>query len=223
MTEPETSALAQPGALRAAQALRSFGFSFLINGLCPFLLYTFLAPHFPKGSVQPLVYASVFPMVGLVLGIVRKRVVDMVAVLVLITIAINVCAIFLTPSIKWALVARSLNGLFAATVLLLSALIGKPLFYYVAHQFVTANDPARVKAFEATNAADGGRTFFIVTLAWAIGVYLLCALNVTLAFTLAPANYLLASQITTMTGIIGLTVWTIRFTRARLTRRIAGK
>jgi hypothetical protein len=104
-----------------------------------------------------------------------------------------------------------------ATVLLVSALIRKPLFYYVARQFVMANDPARIDGFDAANAADGRRTFSIVTLVWAIGVYLLCALNVTLALNVAPASYLLMSQLTTTTAIIALTVWTIRFTRKRLT------
>jgi hypothetical protein len=210
---------APPNTLHPVHILRSFGSSFLINGLCPYLLYTYLAPNFSNGAVQPLVYASVFPLVGLAIGIVRKRMVDMIALVVLFAISVNVAAIFLTPTMKWALVARSLNGLFTATVLLLSALIRKPLFYYVARQFVMANDPARVAGFDAANAADGRRTFVVVTLVWAIGIYSVCALNMILALNLQPANFLLASQITTMTVIIALTAWTIRFTRGRLTRR----
>ena len=42
----------------------------------------------------------------------------------------------------------------------------------------------------------------------------------TLALYLPPANYLLVSQITSFSLIIGLIVWTIRFTRTRLTRRV---
>lgn len=205
--------------LGPAQILRSLGVSLLINGLCPYLVYTFFAPQFPNGAVQPLVYASAFPVLGLVFGIARKRMVDMIAVVVLLAISINITAIFLTPSIKWALVARSLNGLFTATVLLVSALIGRPLFYYVARQFVMANDPARIEGFDAANAIDRKRTFTRVTFVWATGVYALCGLNMTLALYLPPANYLLVSQITSFTLIIGLIVWTIRFTRTRLTRR----
>ena len=116
---------------------RTIGLSLLVNGVCPYLLYSALEPHYPEGAFQPLLYATIFPLTGLVVGIVRKRMVDMIALIVLFSMAINIAAIFLTPSLKWALVARSLNGLFTATAMLVSALIGKPIFYYVARQFVT--------------------------------------------------------------------------------------
>jgi len=205
--------------LGPAHVLRSLGLSLLLNGLCPYLVYTFFVADFPNDAVQPLMYASAFPVLGLGSSIARKRTVDMVAVIVLLAISINIAAIFLTPSIKWALVARSLNGLFTATVLLVSALIGRPLFYYVARQFVMTNDPARIEGFDAANASDGKRTFTRVTFVWAAGVYALCGLNMTLALYLPPANYLLVSQITSFTLIIALVAWTIRFTRTRLTRR----
>jgi hypothetical protein len=210
-------------ALHPVQMLRSVGVSILINGLGPFLIYSYFEPHFPKDSVQPLLYASVLPVFWLVFGIARNRMVDTIALIALLAISVNISAIFLTPSPKWALVARSLNGVFTATLFLVSTLIGKPLFYYVARQFVMANDPASIDGFDAANAADGKRTFSIVTLVWAIGVYSLCALNVTLALTMAPASYLLVSQITTTTAIIALTVWTIRFTRTRLTPSTVSK
>ena len=102
--------------------------------------------------------------------------------------------------------------------MLVSALIGKPIFYYVARQFVTAGEPALLAGFDAANEADSRRTFFIVTLVWALGVYLLCAVNAALALTIQPANYLLASQVTNIALSVSLSVWTIRFTRVRLTR-----
>jgi len=65
---------------------------------------------------------------------------------------------------------------------------------------------------------DGRHTFVVVTLVWALGVYLLCAVNAALALTVQPANYLLASQLTNIALSVTLSVWTIRFTRERLTR-----
>jgi uncharacterized membrane protein len=211
----------QTAVFRVIQILRSVGVSLAINGLCPFLLYTYLEPRFPKESVEPLLCASIFPVCGFLFAILKKRMVDVVAVVVLLGLATNIAMIFLTPSIKWALVARSLNGVVIATVLLISALIGKPLFLYAARQFVTAADPSRAAGFDAANAADGGRTFTRVTLTWAAGIYALCALNATIALTVQPATFLLASQITTNAGIVLLVVWTIRFTRARLTPKLA--
>ncbi|HEY1707318.1 MAG TPA: VC0807 family protein [Rhizomicrobium sp.] len=208
-------------AFRIVQILRSVGVSLVINGLCPFLLYTLLEPRFPKDSVMPLLYASIFPVGGFLFGVLRKRMVDVVAVVVLLGLATNIATIFLTPSIKWALVARSLNGIVTATALLISALIGKPLFFYAARQFVTAADPSRAAGFDAANAADRGRTFIRVTLTWSSGIYALCALNAAIALTVRPATFLLASQITTNAGIVLLVIWTIRFTRDRLAPKLA--
>ncbi len=205
-----------PDGFRPVQALLSIGGSLFLNGLCPFLLYRFLEPHFPPGAVQPLLYATVFPISGLIVGIVRKRMVDTVALVVLLGMSINIAAIFLTPSIKWALVARSLNGLFIATILLFSALIGRPLFFYVARQFVSAGGAERLARFEAINRADAGRTFRAVTFTWALGIYALCGLNAMLALNLEPAQFLLVSQITTNAFIVLMVIWTIRFTRTRL-------
>ena len=222
--QTETSELASAAAqnaFRPSQAFRSFGSSFLINGILPFLVYKYLEPKFPQGAVEPLLYASIFPVLGLVLGIVRKRMVDFIAVIALFEISLNIVAIFVTPSIKWALVARNVNGLITATAFLISALIGRPIIFYISRQFVTAGDPERVKGFNAVNAADRGRTFFIATMVWAVALYCLSALNATLAFTLEPATYLLVAQITSMTVNISLIVWSIRFSRARLTPHVA--
>jgi hypothetical protein len=216
MTDLPTATGESPPTSNRQMALRAFGGSFLINGLCPYLLYVYLSHRFPSGSIQPLLWASVFPVLGLIAGIARKGIVDMIALIVLFGISINIVAIFVTPSERWALAARSLNGIINASALLISALIGKPIFYYVARQFVTANEPSRIEAFDASNAADGRRTFVVITIIWAIAIYSLCALNVTLALTLAPANYLLASQITTNAVILTLIVWAIRFARTRL-------
>lgn len=206
---------------RPVEALRAFGASFLVNGLCPYLLYVWLQPRFPHGAVQPLLYASIFPLVGLAFGIVRKRMIDVIAVIALFEISINIAAVFLAPSIRWALAARSINGLLTATAFLVSALIGKPIIFYIARQFVSGGDPERARRFDAVNAADGGRAFFIATLVWAAGIYFLSTLNVTLALNLPPATFLLVGQITSTVVNIALIVWTIRFSRARLSRTLA--
>jgi hypothetical protein len=223
--QTETSELpslaARQDAFRPGQAFRSFGLSFFINGLCPFLLYKYLEPKFPGGAVQPLLFASVFPVFGLLFGIVRKRMVDFIALIALFEISLNIGAIFVTPSIKWALVARSLNGLITATVFLISALIGRPIIFFIARQFVAAGDPQRIKGFDAVNAADRGRTFFISTMVWAVAIYCLSTLNAALALTLEPATYLLVSQVTSMTINISLIIWSIRFSRARLAPQVA--
>jgi hypothetical protein len=203
-------------AFSRGQAFRSFAFSFFVNGLCPYLLYRYLEPKFPHDSLLPLLYASVFPVLGLLFGIARKRMVDFIALLALFEISVNITATLLASSIKWALVARSLTGVLTGTVFIVSVLIGRPIIHYIARQFVAAGDPARVAGFEMATKADGGRTFNIATLVWAAGIFGLSLMNVTLALTLQPASYLLVSQVTSMTVNVVLIVWSINFSRTRL-------
>jgi hypothetical protein len=209
----------QPGGgFNLAQTVRSVGLSLFINGICPYILYRALVPHYPPGSLTPLLYASIFPLLGLVFNFIRTRTVDFIALIALFEISFNIISASLAPTIRLALEARSLQGLITATVFIGSALIGRPFFFYVARQFFAAGDPVRAAGFEAANKADGGRTFFLITITWGIGIIVMTAINFTLAMTLAPADYLLVSQILSLAFNISLIAWTIRFSRIRLSR-----
>jgi hypothetical protein len=218
---PPDVAVPQPGAqggFSLAQAARSIGLSIFINGVCPYILYRTLEPHYPEGSLTPLLYASVFPVFGLVFNFIRTRTVDFIAVIALFEITFNIVSASIAPTIRWALIARSLQGLLTATLFITSALIGRPIVYYIARQFAGAGNPERTRGFEAANKADNGRTFFLITLTWGCGIILQSCLSFLLAITLSPANYLLAGQILSLTFNIVLVVWTIRFSTARLSR-----
>src|SRR5258708_18624607 len=165
------------GGFKPLEAARTIGFSFFVNGLCPYLLYRFLQPRFPSESLLPLLYTSVFPVLGLGYGIARKRTVDFIALIALFEISVNVTATLVASNIRMALVARSLTGVLTATAFLISALIGKPIIHYIARQFATGGDAARQAGFEAVGKAEGGRAFFIPTMASAVPVYGLSLFN----------------------------------------------
>jgi len=204
------------GGFNRGPAIRSIGLSLFINGICPYLLYRYLAPHYPQGSLTPLVYASAFPVFGLILGYVRTRAIDFIALIALFEISFNVSAALVASTVRWALIARAMQGLLTASVFLISVAIGRPIIYFIARQFVTGGDPARMKIFASVNELDSGRTFRIATLAWGCGLVALSLINTGLALTLSPANYLLVSQFTSLTMNISLAIWTFRFTQARL-------
>ena len=227
MTDLQTETAALPtleqaqNGFQPLQALRAFGLSILINGVMPLAVYLLVSRDYPKDAIEPLLFASLFPIFGLVLGIVRKRMVDFIAVIALFEITLNVSAVLIAPSIKWALVARSLNGLVTAAVFLTSALIGKPIIYYISRQFVGAGNPARLAGFEAVNKADGGRTFRFLTFVWSFAIFSLAILHAGFALRLTTAGYLAAAPATAWTVNILLIVWTIRTARRRLLRNLA--
>jgi hypothetical protein len=203
-------------AFNPLHAVRSIGASLFINGVCPYLLYRVLQPHYPAGSVVPLVYASIFPLSGLVLGHIRTRTLDFIAVFALFEISWNVATALAAANVHWAMILRSSEGFAVATAFLVFTLSGFPPIFYIARQFAAGSDPARRKVFAAVDAADKGRTFFLASMVWVVGVLIQTSLNITLALSVTPANYLLLAQFLNITINVLLVTWTIRFTSRRL-------
>jgi hypothetical protein len=216
---PELPTVGEAGAVfNPLHAARSIGLSIFINGVCPYILYRMLAPHYPAGSVTPLVYASFFPILGLVLGHIRTRMIDFIAVLALFEISYNIVTALAAPNVHWAIVLRSSEGFIVASVFLGLTLARHPPIFYIARQFVTAGNPARREGFLAAHVADKGRTFTIASLAWVAAILIQTSLNLTLALTITPANYLLSAQFLNTTINVAMVAWTIRFTSRRLER-----
>lgn len=203
-------------------ALRSVAISIFVNGVLPFLLYKILAPHFRAGSVMPLLYACAFPVLGLTVGFIRTRVVDAIAIFAVFGIVYSVATTVLAGEVRLALILGSTQGFLIAGVFFVSALIGRPILFFMVRQFVAGNDLARRAHFAAVDQADRGRTFFIATMVWALGIAMLGATALGLAIELPPASYLLVNNIVNTAVNLILLVWTIRFVRGRLSLAAAG-
>jgi hypothetical protein len=215
--EHELPTVGEAGAsFNPLHAMRSVGQSLLVNGVCPYILYRVLQPHYPDGSVMPLVYASIFPLLGLALGLIRTRMVDFIAVLALFEISYNVVTALLAANVHWAVVLRSSEGFFVSAAFLFFTVIGHPPIRYISRQFAAGNDPVKLKEFAFADAADKGRTFFIASMAWVFAILIQTTINLTLAMTLSRANYLLFSQFVNIAVNVTMVVWTIRFTSRRL-------
>lgn len=102
------------------------GLSLIINGLCPFLLYRVLESHFPAGGVMPLLYASMFPALGSILGNVRKGTVDVIAMIVMAALAMHIVVTLIARNVGITLVAISLDGTLIGLVLIVSAMVRRP-------------------------------------------------------------------------------------------------
>ena len=224
MTEasPELPTVGEAGApFNPLHAARSIGLSLFVNGVCPYILYRLLQPHYPAGSVMPLVYASIFPLLGLVLGHIRTRSIDFIALLALFEISYNIVTALVAANVHWAILLRSSEGYFVATAFLAATLAGHPPIFYIARQFAAGSDPERRKIFAAVNAADKGRTFAIASYAWVGSIAFQTSLNIILAMSVTPANYLLIAQFLNTGVNVAMVAWTIRFTSRRLERHIA--
>jgi hypothetical protein len=214
---------AEEGVSQGAQAfnpraaLGSVALSIVINGVFPFVLYKILVPYFPSGSVMPLLYASAFPVLGLAIGYIRTRVIDAIACFALFGIVYSVLSTLLAGEIRLAMIVASTQAFVIAGFFAISALIKKPVMFFIVRQFAAGNDVQRRAGFTAVNVADNWRTCITATLVWAVGIAGLGVVGVTLALTVPPATYLLVNNIVNTVVNVALVVWTIRYVRPRLT------
>jgi len=211
-------ALAQAPSFDRKAALRSIGISIVVNAVLPFATYKILAPYFPPNSILPLLYASAFPLIGLVISLVRTRTVDAIAMFALFGMAYSITTTVLAGEVHLALIIGSSQGFVIAALFFVSALVGRPLLYYISRQFNAGSDPAGQEHFALLNEADGGRTFYIGTMVWAAGTLALSISSLVLALILEPAPYLLVNNIINIAANIVLVAWTIRFSSTRLAK-----
>lgn len=215
MTNASSAASQQADGFDRRGALKTLGLSLTLNALCPFVIYRVVQSHFPANSVMPLLYATIFPVLGLILGVVRKRTVDVIAIIAMAALAMHIAVTLVARDVGIALLAISLDGAIIGLILVTSALIGRPIILMVAKQMAASGSPERVTTLSRIIEKNGRRTFFTITLAWGLCLMAMSGLHVVLALKLPPADFLLVSPIVGVLTIVALLGWTGRYLMAR--------
>src|SRR5262245_1602277 len=96
--EAEKAALEAP--FDRGAMFRQIGLSIFINGVLPFIVFKLLEPYFAKGSIVPLLCASVFPVLSLVAGLIRTRTIDAIAIFALIGLAYGIVTALLAGEVR---------------------------------------------------------------------------------------------------------------------------
>jgi hypothetical protein len=147
----------------------------------------------------------------------RTRVIDVIACFALFGIVYSVASTLLAGQVRLALIFGSTQAFLIAGLFCASAVMGKPIIFYIVRQFVAGNDTQRRAEFAAVNAADNGRTCFFATMVWSIAIASLGGVALALAITVPPATYLLLNNVINTGVNLLLVIWTIRYMRKHLT------
>lgn len=142
------------------RAARSIGLSLVVNGLCPFLLYRTLQAHFPSGSLMPLLCGTIFPAFALILGLARRRAVDAIAIIAMLSITGRIAVTLVTADVVTALVVRSFEGALIGLAFVTSTIIGRPIILLAINQAVVAGSPKEGGHGGAFFEKVGQRAFF---------------------------------------------------------------
>jgi hypothetical protein len=133
---------AVPGMLRRMLPM------FLLDGICPLLLYLLVRPHFAPTSAVPLAVAVLFPLLGNVVNIIRHRRLDTMGALVIVSLLASLAVLWLGTDRRVLLVTRDLMMPAMGVACLISLLLPKPLAFYMIRQFTTGDDPRLGASFD---------------------------------------------------------------------------
>jgi hypothetical protein len=178
----------------------------------PFALYSWLRSQ-GWGTVTSLVTSGVLPAVGVILGIARKRRVDVVGALVLLGIGVGTALGLAGGSARLVLLEGSVPTAIFGAVCLGSLWTSRPLMFRFAVEFM-GGDTARGRDFADRWRYEGFRHAFRVTTAvWGIAYLLEAAVRVFIVESTSTSTALGFSKVMPY-GVLGLlAVWNVGYGR----------
>jgi len=187
---------------------------------CPYLTYTYLRHSFPGLSqTLALVLSGVFPALANVLSLIRSRSLDVIGLFVLTGIAVSACAALLGGGPKLVLIRESFVTGALGVICLISLRAPRPLLFFVARDFSTGHDPARMAEFNALwQSPSARRVFRVMTVVWGVGWVGEFALKVLIVTVLSITQALVVGPIESTTITVLLIAWSIRYGRASRAR-----
>ena len=199
------------------KAIRNIAVEILVNIVLPYLIYVKAEPRL--GSVRALLAASVPPILWSGIEFARKRRIDAVSLLVLAGIVLSLLAFFGGGSARFLQLRENLVTGLIGLVFLVSAAMGRPLIYQLAHAGKLREDPVEAARFESLRDNPRfRRNMTIMTLVWGFGLLAQTAVACLLVFSLSIPRYLIVSPIVGYSIMGGLALWTFWFVK-RIKRR----
>jgi hypothetical protein len=164
-------------------------------------------------TVTSLVVSGVLPAVGVVLGIVRKRRMDVVGVVVLLGIAVGTALGLASGSARLVLLEGSVPTTMFGAVCLGSLWTSRPLMYRFAVEFLGADTP-RGQDFAALWRYPGFRhAFKVVTTVWGVAYLLEAAARVVIVESTSTGTALAVSKIMPFVITGALAAWNVAYAR----------
>lgn len=192
-----------------------------LNVAIPLACYQLTKAYVSPSDITALVAASIFPLLKSLFGVVRRRSLDPIAVLVLLGIVTSMVAIAFGGSAKLLLLRESLfTGVFGLACLV-SLALPRPLMFYIGRFFTAGNDPERRARFDATwQYAKARRTHRIISLVWGLLYLGEFTVRTALIYTQSITTVLAVSPFLFGSATILAIIWTLRYARKARERAI---
>jgi len=166
-------------------------------------------------AVEALAISAIFPFAEALLGLVRTRRADPIAILSLVAIVIGLATSGLTGNPAFAVAKESLFTTVFGLLFLGSLMTSRPLIFRLGRQYSTGSDPAEVAAWDARwERPLFRRTIRIMTAVWGSALLLEAVVRIVAAFMLPVAASTIVSPVLQVVAVGGLIGWTSAYAKA---------
>ncbi len=195
-------------------SIRDLLVSALLNAVIPFFLYIFSKKYISSSEVLALAVAAIFPIFDSVVGIVRHRVFDLIALITLLGIGVSLGALCIGGDPKLLLIRESFLTGALGIICFLSLLFPRPLMFYFGRQMMAGQDPEKLEWFNTRWQYPRARFVNrLITIVWGFAFTSEFILRVFMVYHLPSAEVLLISPLTLWGITIGTIVWTFAYVR----------
>lgn len=186
--------------------------SLIINGVLPYVIFQLASPH--MATVPALALSAVPAIIYTLSEFVRKRHVDLVGAISLVTIALGMLSAVLTQDPRVYLIRESFLTAGWGLLCLISLLFPRPLMFYFGRYFATGNNPERLAFWNAAWQYPYFRfTNRLITVVWGLAFLGEAVVRTVLVYNLSTSQFLAISPIVLYGITIAVIAWTLFYSR----------
>lgn len=180
----------------------------LINAVVPLLINMLARPY--MSTIDALLLASSVPALFTLGGIIWKKRLDAIGVLVVLSLLLTAAFALLFKSPQLLLLqSAAVSGLFGV-VMLVSLLFPRPILFYIMRSILMQNDPQHRASFNADWSFPQFRSFYrLLTIVWGCVTVAHLLLLTILVFTLPISLMLVLSPILNIAVIMPVAHWSM--------------
>ena len=176
----------------------------------PFLANTLLRSG-GMGTVAALIISGIFPALGIAIGALVDRRLDIIGVVVLAGLVVGTVLGLISNNARLYLVEGAVPSLVFALACLGSLRAAKPLIYRFAVELPGPDTPKGRDVIGAWQHPGFRRAFQVITAAWGVAYLVEVAARLVVVETTSTGIALLFSKLVPYAFALGLSVWTLAY------------
>ena len=190
--------------------VRQIGMILAFDLVGPLLAFSLLRSG-GMSTVSALIISGIFPALGIAIGALVDRRLDIIGVVVLAGLVVGTVLGLISHNARLYLLEGAVPSLVFAVACLVSLRAAKPLIYRFAVELIGPDTPKGRDAIDAWRYPGFRRAFQVITAAWGVAYLIEVAGRLVIVEMTSTGIALLFSKLVPYVFALGLSVWTLGY------------